>query len=94
MGFTYVASGKEACPLVDRTGRIIGITHCIPRDEDGWGKVVRGLERGVADGLGELSFTKKQRVHKRGQFAALNVGVAYGGGRQVSLTLLLRLSSC
>ena len=82
--FYYVKkTDSGARPLVDKNGRAFGLVHCMPREEKSWGKVIRGLERGVLEGVEGLKFTKKQSLHKRGKFPAINVGVGFGGGRKV-----------
>lgn len=88
-GYRYITHNtKDARPVVDCMGRCIGLVNCQPQDEKSWGRVIRGLERGVEEGLKALSFTEKQRCHKRGKYAAINVGNGYGGGRKASTALL------
>ncbi|KAF9042703.1 hypothetical protein BDZ89DRAFT_1034483, partial [Hymenopellis radicata] len=72
-------------PLVDAQGRMFGVVHCAPRDEERWNaEVIQDMATCIEEGRAALNFTEKQRNHKRGAFPAVNVGVGFGGGRKVA----------
>lgn len=88
-GYTYyeVEAGDPARPLVDRQNRKFGLSPSRPVDvkgDDDWNaNVICEMERDIAEGVMTLTFSKKEREHKRGDFPATNGGVGFGGGRKV-----------
>ncbi|KAF9037857.1 hypothetical protein BDZ89DRAFT_1129793 [Hymenopellis radicata] len=63
----------------------------LPVNSSGWhAEVIQDMVACIGKGRGTLTFTEKQRHHKRGPFPALNVGVGFGGGRKVIYLSLRR----
>ncbi|KAF9028131.1 hypothetical protein BDZ89DRAFT_951577 [Hymenopellis radicata] len=74
---TYTPGSR---PIVDRHRRMMVLIAGKPRDEDGWAAVENGVVDAIEQGSRGVSFSEKQRIHKRGRFPAPAVGVSHGGG--------------
>ncbi|THV00197.1 hypothetical protein K435DRAFT_657536, partial [Dendrothele bispora CBS 962.96] len=67
-------------PILDKHGRVVAVLAGRPRSSD-WDSLVKEGAEKIDRAREELSFTRKQTEHSRGDFPAISVGVAYGGGR-------------
>ncbi|KAF9470948.1 hypothetical protein BDN70DRAFT_820656 [Pholiota conissans] len=72
---------RTPLPILDAFGRIIAVPAGRPNDKD-WDVVRCGAAGAVDKCRKRCRFPKKSRVHRRGKFPALNVGISYGGGQK------------
>ncbi|KAJ7172954.1 hypothetical protein C8R43DRAFT_873833 [Mycena crocata] len=83
MGFTLVEwNGYDARPLVDAQGRIFAVLAGQPRDPTYAAAVHRVYQKMTEEAAG-VHFPYDLRHHRRGLFAAVNVGLSYGKGQRV-----------
>ncbi|KAH9923230.1 uncharacterized protein B0H18DRAFT_955931 [Fomitopsis serialis] len=68
-------------PITDGVGRVIAVLCGAPNDPE-WPDVHAGAAAAVAAARERLSLTAKDRAHRRGDFAALAMGISYGGGQK------------
>lgn len=73
--------------ILDKDGRIIACFVGKP-DDPAWDSEVipgacRAMDRAACKGVAKGAFTKKDRVHRRGNFLSLTTGVSFGGGQKV-----------
>ncbi|KAH9842015.1 uncharacterized protein C8Q71DRAFT_690084, partial [Rhodofomes roseus] len=81
-GFELVHwDGRTVRPITDDCGRVIAVL-CGAPDDSQWHNVQAGAAAAIAEAREELSLTVKDRVHRRGDFPALAVGISYGGGQK------------
>ena len=78
--------GKVSRPLVGTDGRVFTLLGGMPQDHGGqtWDEVVGGATAAMRRCNERCSFTPSQLSHRRGDFAVLEHGVSFGGGRKVS----------
>ncbi|THU79338.1 hypothetical protein K435DRAFT_697978, partial [Dendrothele bispora CBS 962.96] len=69
-------------PILDKQGRVVAVLAGRPRSSDWDALVQKGTEE-IARARNDLTFTRKQTEHSRGDFPAVTIGVAHGGGRRV-----------
>jgi hypothetical protein len=74
-------------PVIDREERIISMLAGKPRDPT-WTNVESNATGALHEGGKQASFSQEQRMHRRGDYPALGVGVSFGGGRRVSAAFL------
>lgn len=90
--------------IVDSWGHVIAVLGGMPRDDnDGgrptygkWGQVAREASQLMCGLRKKNKFTDEQRVHRRGDFIAIDYGISFGGGQKVAAiftTLFIRLTS-
>ncbi|KAJ6549028.1 hypothetical protein DFH09DRAFT_926354, partial [Mycena vulgaris] len=80
-GFGLVEwDGFTPRPLVDNQGRIIAVLAGQPR-HDAYREAVERAFRAIRDAGDEARFPASMRRHRRGLFAAINVGLSYGKGQ-------------
>ncbi|THU90572.1 hypothetical protein K435DRAFT_613407, partial [Dendrothele bispora CBS 962.96] len=72
---------RTSRPILDKHGRVVAVLAGRPRSSD-WDALVKGGAEEIARAREELTFTRKQTEHSRGDFPAVTVGVAHGGGRR------------
>ncbi|KAJ7113682.1 hypothetical protein C8R43DRAFT_1138530 [Mycena crocata] len=83
MGFTLVRwNGYDARPLIDAEGRIFAVLAGQPRDPTYAAAVARAYDTITREG-DAARFPYSMRHHRRGLFAAMNVGLSYGKGQTV-----------
>ncbi|KAJ7159362.1 hypothetical protein C8R43DRAFT_882012 [Mycena crocata] len=81
MGYSLVQwDGYEARPLVDKSGRIFAVLAGQPRDPTYATAVARVFATVMQEGA-DARFSYEMRHHRRGLFAAINVGLSYGKGQ-------------
>ncbi|KAJ7075472.1 hypothetical protein B0H15DRAFT_791807 [Mycena belliarum] len=84
LGFQVVEwNGYDARPLVDAQGRIFAVLVGQPRDV-GWDRAYRDI---TAEGIA-AAFPPTMLKHRRGLYAAVNVGLSYGKGQRIPSRLL------
>jgi hypothetical protein len=71
-----------ARPLVDNAGRIFAVLAGQPDDDQWRGAVCRAYDFIKAEGIA-ADFPAAMRKHRRGLFAAVNVGLGYGKGQRL-----------
>ncbi|KAJ7101390.1 hypothetical protein B0H15DRAFT_943716 [Mycena belliarum] len=83
LGFDVVQwNGFDARPIVDSRGRIFAVLAGQPRGAD-WATAVETAYQDIsAEGI-KAAFPAHMRNHRRGLFAAVNVGLSYGKGQSV-----------
>lgn len=54
----------------------------MPSDE-GWLEACRDAEVALENARGKLSFSEKDKAHRRGRYPAFAVGLSHGGGQKV-----------
>ncbi|KAF8176653.1 hypothetical protein K438DRAFT_1908668 [Mycena galopus ATCC 62051] len=69
-------------PLLDCNGRIIAVLAGRPAGED-YRAAAAAAFCAIRDAGAEARFPASMRKHRRGLFAAINVGLSYGKGQQV-----------
>ncbi|THU78446.1 hypothetical protein K435DRAFT_700014, partial [Dendrothele bispora CBS 962.96] len=69
------------CPILDSENRVAAFLAGQPRDES-WDALVEEAALKVEEARGKILFTEKQLHHGRGDFPALSMGFAHGGGRK------------
>ncbi|KAJ6501540.1 hypothetical protein C8R47DRAFT_969839, partial [Mycena vitilis] len=67
-------------PIIDKHGRIIAVLAGQP-GHDAYSAAVHGAFIAIRDAGYEARFPASMRRHRRGLFAAINVGVSYGKGQ-------------
>ncbi|KAJ7789587.1 hypothetical protein B0H14DRAFT_2397343, partial [Mycena olivaceomarginata] len=67
-------------PLIDANGHIIAVLAGQPRN-DAYRLAVERAFRAISDAAVEARFPASMRKHRRGLFAAMNVGLSYGKGQ-------------
>ncbi|KAK7446674.1 hypothetical protein VKT23_014369 [Stygiomarasmius scandens] len=77
----YNWDGRSCSPVVDSTGRVVGVLGGRPRGEN-WSDLMSTAAGAIATTAKELAFTVKQTDNGRGDFPAVAVGIAHGGGRK------------
>ncbi|KAJ7770870.1 hypothetical protein DFH07DRAFT_953867 [Mycena maculata] len=81
LGFRLVEwDGITPQPLVDSQGRVIAVLAGQPR-KDSYRDAVACAYRAICDACSEAQFPPSMRQHRRGLFAAINVGLSYGKGQ-------------
>ncbi|SJL18888.1 uncharacterized protein ARMOST_22490 [Armillaria ostoyae] len=80
-GFTHCQwLGRKVVPVTDKEGRVIAIMAGHP-DDPNWDSVhMEAAERLNILGK-QCTFTKDQKMHCRGRFGALSIGISFGGGQ-------------
>ncbi|KAJ7690435.1 hypothetical protein B0H14DRAFT_2420447 [Mycena olivaceomarginata] len=73
-------SSSTPRPLIDANGRIIAVLAGQPRN-DAYRLAVERAFRAISDAAVEARFPASMRKHRRGLFAAMNVGLSYGKGQ-------------
>ncbi|KAJ7777820.1 hypothetical protein DFH07DRAFT_1035958, partial [Mycena maculata] len=68
-------------PLIDRQGRIITVLAGQPQ-KDEYHEAVELAFQAICDTGAEARFPASMRQHRRGLFAAVNVGISYGKGQR------------
>ncbi|KAJ6486954.1 hypothetical protein C8R45DRAFT_824927, partial [Mycena sanguinolenta] len=68
-------------PLIDKRGRIIAVLAGQPQDARYRDAAKRAFEA-ICDAGNEARFPASMRSHRRGLFAAVNVGLSYGKGQR------------
>lgn len=79
---TGLSDGRTPFKIVDTEGRVIGLLAGRPADP-AWDNVASEAYAAMARAAKEATFSAKQKLHDRGNFATLAVGVSFGGGRTV-----------
>ncbi|KAJ7080780.1 hypothetical protein B0H15DRAFT_953377 [Mycena belliarum] len=83
MGFTVLPwNGFDSRPLVDAQGRVFAVLVGQPRDTE-WAAAVNDAYSAIDEEGTAADFPSHMRKHRRGLFAALNVGISYGKGQRV-----------
>lgn len=75
---------------MDSEGRIIGLLAGRPRGEE-WDQVVAGATKAIERTAKKCSFSEGEAKGRRGVFAALSVGISFGGGQTVGTLCLILL---
>ncbi|KAJ7347683.1 hypothetical protein DFH08DRAFT_645570, partial [Mycena albidolilacea] len=75
--------GRTAHPLVDRAGRIFAILARQPDDDDSYTVSVSEAYAYIKACGATTYFPPEMRCHRRGLFAAINVGLSLGKGATV-----------
>ncbi|KAJ7028885.1 hypothetical protein C8F04DRAFT_963445 [Mycena alexandri] len=73
-------AGSTPRPIVDRNGRIIAVLAGQP-DHDGYRDATQLAFEAIRDAGNNARFPAEMRKHRRGLFAAVNVGLFYGQGQ-------------
>ncbi|KAJ6472010.1 hypothetical protein C8R45DRAFT_836291, partial [Mycena sanguinolenta] len=82
-GFQLVRwDGFTPRPLIDRNGLIIAVLAGQPRKPD-YAAAVQRAFAAICKAGAEAEFPSHMRKHRRGLFAAMNVGLSYGKGQKV-----------
>ncbi|KAF8178794.1 hypothetical protein K438DRAFT_1977629 [Mycena galopus ATCC 62051] len=82
LGFQLVQwDGITPRPLLDRHGRIIAVLAGRPAGED-YRAAAAAAFCAIRDAGAEARFPASMRKHRRGLFAAINVGLSYGKGQK------------
>jgi hypothetical protein len=76
-----MGSNSEARPIVDSAGRIFAIAAGKPSDPTYTTAAKEAFKAIWTAGAG-IKFNAKAKTHRRGGFAALNIGTSYGKGQQ------------
>nr|GAT56089.1 predicted protein [Mycena chlorophos] len=80
-GFLVIPwDGKMPRPLVDSTGRVFGALAGQPDDPSYAASAQRAFDAVLREGHA-AKFPASEKKHRRGLFAAINVGVSYGQGQ-------------
>ncbi|KAJ7472627.1 hypothetical protein FB451DRAFT_1134182 [Mycena latifolia] len=88
LGFQVVKwNGFDPRPLVDAHGRIFAVLVGQPRDA-AWAAAVNQAYHDITAEGAAATFSRDMRNHRRGLFAALNVGLSYGKGQTAPSRLL------
>ncbi|KAJ7127600.1 hypothetical protein C8R43DRAFT_897392 [Mycena crocata] len=87
--FTQLGSASDARPLVDAQGRIFAVLAGQPRDPSYAAAVARAYAAITHEG-DAAHFPYDMRHHRRGLFAAINVGLFYCKGQSVPCWLRTR----
>ncbi|KAJ7211120.1 hypothetical protein B0H12DRAFT_1079600 [Mycena haematopus] len=74
--------GVTPRPLVDKMGRIVAVLAGQP-DHAEYREAVKLAFQAICDAGHEARFPPSMRNHRRGLFAAMNVGLSYGKGQKV-----------
>ncbi|KAJ6456564.1 hypothetical protein C8R47DRAFT_929847, partial [Mycena vitilis] len=81
LGFRVIEwDGITPRPIIDKHGRIIAVLAGQP-GHDAYSAAVHGAFIAIRDAGYEARFPASMRRHRRGLFAAINVGVSYGKGQ-------------
>ncbi|KAI9069582.1 hypothetical protein FKP32DRAFT_1671248 [Trametes sanguinea] len=81
-GFEYVAwDGRLSRPILDKSGRVFAVLAGRPQDP-GWDSINANLQDIFENARDAYSLETKQLTHRRGNYAAVGVGISYGGGQQ------------
>ncbi|KAI9058718.1 hypothetical protein FKP32DRAFT_1680442 [Trametes sanguinea] len=72
--------GSTPYTLLDRDGRVIALLAGHPQDPQ-WGATVEAANCAMEEAYRDCTFTREDKVHRRGTFATLARGVSFGGGR-------------
>jgi hypothetical protein len=70
--------------LLDNEKHIIGVLVRQPKDEEAWRSVHMGVFDAFKKAAERMTFSKKERRHRRGAFPAKAHGISFGGGQEVS----------
>ncbi|KAG6826286.1 hypothetical protein H0H92_000435 [Tricholoma furcatifolium] len=82
-GMTHFAwNGRTTHLLVDREHRIIGVLLGRPRASQDWDRVCEDARSALEAASRRMSFTPKEKTHRRGSFPAVAHGISYGGGQR------------
>ncbi|KAF8179786.1 hypothetical protein K438DRAFT_1977147 [Mycena galopus ATCC 62051] len=83
LGFQLLRwDGITPRPLLDRHGRIIAVLAGRPAGQD-YLDAAAAAFCAIRDAGGEARFPASMRKHRRGLFAAMNVGLSYGKGQKL-----------
>ncbi|KAJ7898755.1 hypothetical protein B0H13DRAFT_2234274 [Mycena leptocephala] len=83
MGFQLVRwDGYTPRPLADKNGRIFAVLAGQPCKDD-YAAAVQRAFTAISQAGTEARFPASMRKHRRGLFAAINVGLSYGKGQKV-----------
>jgi hypothetical protein len=79
---------STATPILNAAGQVIAVLAGRPKGEDNetWQVLHDAAYDAMETARGKVSFTKKQRSHRRGAFSALVTGVSFGGGQKVGFS--------
>ncbi|KAH9920397.1 uncharacterized protein B0H18DRAFT_1121990 [Fomitopsis serialis] len=87
-GFELIRwDGRTPRPITDESGRVIAVLSGAPNDP-AWTGVHTGAAAAISEARTKLSFSRKDVVHRRGNFPALAVGISYGGGQKQPANLV------
>jgi hypothetical protein len=78
---------SDPCPLVDSKGRIFAVLAGQPDTPSYKASVAAAFQEIMNEGTA-AQFPPDMRKHRRGLFAAINVGLTYGPGQTVPTWLL------
>jgi hypothetical protein len=78
---------REPCPLIDSQGRIFAVLAGQPRDPSYKLSVAAAFTAIMQEGTA-AQFPASMRHHRRGLFAAINVGLTFGKGQKAPTWLL------
>ncbi|PPQ80230.1 hypothetical protein CVT25_003529, partial [Psilocybe cyanescens] len=79
--------GMVSMPLVDNKQRVVGICAGVPDKDNTWSEVHHHAAELLESARPHLSFNRKDKKHRRGNFSALSVGISHGGGQPYPKTL-------
>ncbi|KAJ7263200.1 hypothetical protein B0H12DRAFT_1269142 [Mycena haematopus] len=68
-------------PLIDRNGRIIAVLAGQPHNK-AYAAATQRAFRAISQAGADARFPPQMRSHRRGLFAAINVGISYGKGQR------------
>jgi hypothetical protein len=71
-------------PILDKLGRIIAVLAGRPH-HDSWNDVNEKVSKIIELVRSMCKFPKKAKVHRRGKFPAMAIGISHGGGQKVRL---------
>lgn len=69
-------------PIIDKNGLVVAVVVGAPKSSD-WESIHQAAHELLLDSAQRCHFEKASKVNRRGNFGALNVGIAYGNGLQV-----------
>lgn len=80
--------GRVSIPILDQKRRVIAVLVGCPGNGVGHSGVTREWQRlnelacqALEDARSKLTFSSKEKVHRRGRFPALGVGISHGSGQ-------------
>ena len=71
--------------LLDREHHIIGVLVGRPRNSKDWDSVHDKALAALEAAASKMTFTDKEKTHRRGFFPAIPHGISFGGGQEVLL---------
>ncbi|KAI0359456.1 hypothetical protein OH77DRAFT_1493690 [Trametes cingulata] len=72
---------SSPCPLVDEQDRVFAVLAGRPRDSQEWSDINEKAMEAFEEARATLKLTEKQTANRRGDYAAVSVGVSFGGGQ-------------